>query len=160
MNRWRSLFLTIGSLHGRSQRSAMPPSGCPVIIPAPVHSKLQGLTRSGCAFGLLIITLYATAYGQSAAGPAFSIQPADQTVSEGGDASMEVTVTGSPAPTLQWQISRDNGTSWADLSESSPYSYVTTTLLDITGTTLVMSEPNTAVWRPTRSPRRPAMRRR
>ena len=70
------------------------------------------------------------------AAPAFSPQPADQTVQLGDNASIPVSVTGSPTPTLQWQVSLDNGTSWTNLSDSSSYYGGVTT-----GTLYIISPP-------------------
>ncbi|WP_081815116.1 hypothetical protein [Leifsonia aquatica] len=38
--------------------------------------------------------------------------PSDQTVVDGANASFEVSVTGTPAPAVVWQVSRDSGATW------------------------------------------------
>ncbi|WP_337026935.1 immunoglobulin domain-containing protein, partial [Microbacterium sp. LB16] len=38
--------------------------------------------------------------------------PSDQTVVDGANASFEVSATGTPAPAVTWQVSRDNGATW------------------------------------------------
>jgi len=48
--------------------------------------------------------------------PAFTAQPADQSVLAGASAAFTVAATGTPAPTLQWQRSSDGGVTWADIA--------------------------------------------
>ena len=48
--------------------------------------------------------------------PAVTTQPTDLTVCEGLPASFTVAGYGTPAPTIQWQVSTNSGSSWADLS--------------------------------------------
>lgn len=45
--------------------------------------------------------------------PAVTKQPLDSTVNEGQSAVFEATASGSPAPSVQWQISTDGGASWS-----------------------------------------------
>jgi hypothetical protein len=70
---------------------------------------------------------------QPAGFPIFTTQPAAQTIAPAGTAVFTVTVTGTPAPTLQWQVSTNGGSSWTNLTNTSPYSGVTTSTLTITG---------------------------
>jgi alpha-tubulin suppressor-like RCC1 family protein len=44
--------------------------------------------------------------------PALTKQPAGVTVEEGHSASFEATASGFPAPTVQWEVSTDTGSSW------------------------------------------------
>ncbi len=67
--------------------------------------------------------------------PAFSTQPLASAVAAGGNVSFVVVATGNPTPTLQWQLSSDNGSTWGNLAESAPYSGVATATLTITGAT-------------------------
>lgn len=48
--------------------------------------------------------------------PAFSTQPTSVTAIEPATASFSVAATGAPAPTLQWQVSTDGGTTWNNVS--------------------------------------------
>jgi titin len=50
----------------------------------------------------------------------------------GSDVSFTATASGTPAPTVQWQVSTDNGGSWNDLSGE------TSTTLTLSGVTLAM----------------------
>jgi hypothetical protein len=61
--------------------------------------------------------------------PAVADQPADQTVSEGGDPSFTVSFSGHPTPTVQWQVSTDGGTSYTDIPGATS---TTLTLDDVT----------------------------
>ncbi|OFW28432.1 MAG: hypothetical protein A3G76_04800, partial [Acidobacteria bacterium RIFCSPLOWO2_12_FULL_65_11] len=66
------------------------------------------------------------------AGPVITTQPASQTIVAGGNATFTVTMTGTPAPTLQWQVSTNGGTSFTDLTNGAPYGGVTTATLTVT----------------------------
>jgi len=66
-------------------------------------------------------------------------QPSNQTVTAGGNATFTATASGTPAPTLKWQVSTDGGSTWADVPAGSPYSGQTTGALTITGATLAMN---------------------
>lgn len=56
----------------------------------------------------------------------------------GGNVIISETPTGGSSLTYQWQVSTDGGTSWSNLTNSTPYSYVTTSTLTITGATANM----------------------
>jgi hypothetical protein len=51
--------------------------------------------------------------------PSFTTQPSDVAVTEPATASFTVAATGTPAPTLQWQVSTDGGTTWANVTTGS-----------------------------------------
>jgi Bacterial Ig domain len=71
--------------------------------------------------------------------PGFSSHPADLRTFVGQAAQFTVGLTGSPTPTCQWQMSADLGGTWSNLSNSPPYSGVTTSFLTIASTSLAMS---------------------
>jgi len=48
--------------------------------------------------------------------PAVTTQPGNQTVNAGQSVSFSAAASGSPAPTVQWQVSSDNGATWSDLT--------------------------------------------
>ena len=48
--------------------------------------------------------------------PTISAQPAATTVTAGQSASFSVTAAGNPAPTYQWQVSTNNGSTWTNVS--------------------------------------------
>src|SRR4029077_15479947 len=64
--------------------------------------------------------------------PAITLQPSNQTVTEGQTATFTATVNGSPAPTVQWQVST-NGGAFSDVPGAS------STTLSLTGTTASMN---------------------
>ena len=66
--------------------------------------------------------------------PAFTTQPLSQTVPVGGAVTFSVGVSGSPAPTYQWQVSADGGTTWTNLANNNTYSGATTASLTLSGT--------------------------
>jgi alpha-tubulin suppressor-like RCC1 family protein len=47
--------------------------------------------------------------------PTITTQPTDQTVSPGQIATFTAGASGSPTPTVQWQVSYDGGTTWSDI---------------------------------------------
>ena len=49
------------------------------------------------------------------AAPSFTTQPANVSIVEGQNAQMSVVVSGTPTPTLQWQLSTDSGVSWSNI---------------------------------------------
>jgi predicted outer membrane repeat protein len=61
--------------------------------------------------------------------PSVTLQPSDQTVTEGDPASFAAAASGSPAPTVQWQSSLD-GIAWADIigATSETLTFASTTL--------------------------------
>ncbi|MCX6552400.1 MAG: hypothetical protein NTY02_15585, partial [Acidobacteria bacterium] len=72
--------------------------------------------------------------GTSSPNPTIS-DPANQTVAVGRTATFTVTPGGTPAPTVQWQVSPGGGTAWTDLTNSAPHSGVTTPTLTVTNVT-------------------------
>ncbi len=85
------------------------------------------------------ITIPSITLTPTPAAPSISTQPASQTVSVGAAASFTVVATGFPVPTYKWQRSIDNGTTFTDLTESSPFSGVTSATLSISATTAAMN---------------------
>lgn len=66
----------------------------------------------------------------AAVAPAFTTQPASVTITAGQDAQFTVAASGTPAPTLRWQLSSDNGGTWGDISGA------TSPQFDVVGATL------------------------
>ncbi len=52
----------------------------------------------------------------------------DVTIVADSSTELTATITGSPTPTVQWQISTDGGTTWANVDGASSSTYVTPTL--------------------------------
>jgi hypothetical protein len=63
--------------------------------------------------------------------PSFVTQPANITVFTEASATFSVVLAGDPVPTIQWQVSMDAGSNWADVSENSTYQGVTSTTLRV-----------------------------
>lgn len=57
--------------------------------------------------------------------PKITAQPQAKTVSVGETAEFTVTASGNPAPTCQWQVSKNNGGNWTDISGAANSSYTT-----------------------------------
>jgi uncharacterized protein (TIGR03437 family) len=51
----------------------------------------------------------------STSAPAVTAPPSNQTVSDGLTATFTAAASGTPTPTVQWQVSRDSGTTWVNL---------------------------------------------
>lgn len=67
--------------------------------------------------------------------PQFTTQPGDQTAVLGGSVIFEAAVTGAPAPTLRWQRSTDQGSTWINLSDGAGISGTTALQLNLSGLT-------------------------
>lgn len=65
------------------------------------------------------------AASSSNAAPAIVTQPTNQNVAEGATATFIADVSGTPAPTLQWQRSNNSGATWADLAGATNDNYTT-----------------------------------
>lgn len=73
------------------------------------------------------------------AAPTITTQPISATVAINGSVSFTVVATGSPLPTYQWQRSKDNGATWAALSNGTDgIAGVTTSQLLLTGVAAAM----------------------
>ena len=57
--------------------------------------------------------------------PTITVQPEDKTVSVGERAAFTAAASGEPFPDCKWQVSRDNGSSWEDISGATGSSYTT-----------------------------------
>jgi hypothetical protein len=106
----------------------------------------QGDSRS-LSFNSNNYTLYASYHGSSGSandlvlidGTAASVtNPSNQTVTEGGTATFTVTPSGTPTPSVQWQVSTD-GTNYTNLTDGSGVSGSTTSSLQLSGVTRDMN---------------------
>ena len=57
--------------------------------------------------------------------PTITTQPENKTVSVGETATFTMTANGEPAPSYQWQMSKDSGSGWEDISGATGGSYTT-----------------------------------
>ncbi len=83
-------------------------------------------------------SLYITG-GAPGEAPLIDRQPADQIVNVGEDATFTISATGTPAPSFQWSISTDGGTTWNPLADDTTYSGTDTDTLTISGANAAMS---------------------
>jgi sugar lactone lactonase YvrE len=71
--------------------------------------------------------------------PKITAQPANLTVTLSQNAIFSVAATGTPTPSIQWQLSTDNGVGWSNLIASANYTGVTSTNLTVNSTTASQS---------------------
>jgi len=64
--------------------------------------------------------------GSSTTAPSITTQPASQAVCAGANVTFTSAASGTPAPTVQWQVSTNNGSTWSNISgaTASTYSFV------------------------------------
>jgi hypothetical protein len=65
--------------------------------------------------------------------PVVTTQPINQTVAEGQAATFTAIASGSPTPTVQWQMSVDNGATWNNISGAISTTYTFTAQAGDTG---------------------------
>ncbi len=71
--------------------------------------------------------------------PTILLNPGSTTVAVGATATFSGAATGSPTPTLQWQVQVGGTGSWSNVSEVAPYSGTTTGMLTVAGVTAGMA---------------------
>ena len=71
--------------------------------------------------------------------PAITTQPINQFARAGQTARFTVAASGTPAPTYQWQLSTNSGSSWAPLSDNITYSGASTAALTVANVTAAFS---------------------
>ena len=77
--------------------------------------------------------------------PLVIIPPANTSVQSGNVTTISATATGSPAPTVAWQVSTDGGHTWSPVSNNAIYSgatTVTTTFAGYVATLSIASSPS------------------
>jgi len=92
-------------------------SGTPTASVATAAYTITAGNSGGSTTATLTITVNAT----PTLAPAFTTQPANVTLIEGQSAQFVVAVSGTPTPTLQWQLRNNSFATWGNLaSETSP----------------------------------------
>ena len=66
-------------------------------------------------------------------------QPSSRTATAGQSIQFTIAATGTPAPTYQWQVSTDAGSSWTNLSDDAPNAGAQKTTLTLASVTLGMN---------------------
>jgi hypothetical protein len=67
------------------------------------------------AGGRHTLAITGTTHGHA---PVINLQPLDQAAYPGETVSFHAAANGSPAPTMQWQMSLDNGITWTDIADA------------------------------------------
>ncbi|HEX8547165.1 MAG TPA: LamG-like jellyroll fold domain-containing protein, partial [Cytophagaceae bacterium] len=95
-------------------------------------------SASKIIFYLSVILLLLSGAELQAACTSITTQPASTTICSGVNTTFAI-VTAGGSTTYQWQVSKDGGTTWTNLTNVLPYSTVTTATMNITGTPAVMN---------------------
>ncbi|MGV8877270.1 MAG: immunoglobulin domain-containing protein [Rhodoglobus sp.] len=77
-------------------------------------------TRQGVIDRNVVVGRYD--YGSA---PVITVQPQSQTVANGSQMVLTATATGDEAPTVTWQSSADNGTTWSNINNATQTNYTT-----------------------------------
>ena len=96
-----------------------------------VHSvRILAVLIAGALFALALLSGSASArtLGAQAAAlvnkaPAITKNPVSRTVEEGQSVLFESTASGTPTPTVQWELSTDGGTTWAPIAGATSTTY-------------------------------------
>jgi predicted secreted protein len=72
--------------------------------------------------------------------PTITTPPGSRTITAGQTTTFTVLATGTPAPSYQWQVSTDGGTTFANLNNGAPYSGVTTATLTVTAAPITLHD--------------------
>src|SRR5208337_2696004 len=75
-------------------------------------------------------TVAATLTVQSQSAPVVTVEPTSQAASPGGTATFVASASGTPTPSVQWQVSVDGGSTWANVAGATTGSL---TLSGVTG---------------------------
>jgi photosystem II stability/assembly factor-like uncharacterized protein len=90
-------------------------SGGSIVAVAPGQAEVIPSTQGLSARGIVTVAAPAT--------PAFTMQPAEQSVTVSTAAIFTSAVSGVPTPVLQWQQSADDGVTWTDIAGATAASY-------------------------------------
>ncbi len=99
---------------------------------------------TNCTTTLTSFGTYACGEGGAAA-PAIATQPVDQSACSGTSISYTAAVNNKPNPTAVWEISTDNGATFSTLTIASPYSVSTSTVSNVTTSTLTINPVTTGL---------------
>ena len=102
------------------------------------NTSVTGNCEFSDVYGNIINSTYANGTINTLPPPAIASNPADKSILAGQNTSFSVSGSGSGLG-YQWQISTNGGSSWGNLSNTAPYSGVTSSTLYITAATQGMS---------------------
>jgi hypothetical protein len=121
---------------GTGQIYAVNPNATVTISPTSIDNNVNPGTFPSGESPALIDLVNTVIYGGSCS---FTINNvANVTACSGSNAVFTVTTTGT-SPIYQWQVNKNDGTGWVDLTNVAPYSGVSTASLTITGVTTSMN---------------------
>jgi photosystem II stability/assembly factor-like uncharacterized protein len=89
-----------------------------IVAVAPGQAEVMASTQGLSARGIVTVA--------APAAPAFTMQPAEQSVTVSTAAIFTSAVSGVPTPALQWQQSADDGATWTDIAGAIAASYAVT----------------------------------
>lgn len=92
------------------------PIPVPAPVPAPPAAPGQGLVLVPALTPPPASAVAPTPAAPAATVPTFSTQPLSVTITAGQSTQFTVAVSGSPTPTLQWQLSTDGGVNWSNIT--------------------------------------------
>ena len=98
---------------GRSQRTQRSPGGR--LAARRRLDASRRLLMALIATALLSGAVFSVPAWAANKAPAVTKQPVSKTVEEGQSATFESTASGTPAPTVQWELSTDGGASWTQI---------------------------------------------
>lgn len=96
-------------------------------------SRLSDIRFSGNTITVTVpnesVSMFVIMPGSATSAPTITSNPSSQTVTAGQAASFTAATTGSPAPSVQWQVSSNGGASFTNIAgaTSTTYSFTTTT---------------------------------
>jgi hypothetical protein len=103
-----------------------------------LHDTSDGPNATSCGFAAWGQVEDYTLNVQDCAAAAVSTQPANTSICEGNNGTISLSAAGNGI-TYLWQVSTDGGANYAALTNTAPYSGVTTNTLTITGATTGLS---------------------
>jgi hypothetical protein len=103
--------------------------GCNFLVP----NKTSGDYTVSASDGTNTSSETFTITAPSCAAPSVTTNPSNQIITYGADATFSAAASGSPTPSVQWEVSTDGGTNWSTVSGE------TNTTLTVTSPTVAMS---------------------
>jgi hypothetical protein len=73
------------------------------------------------------VTMFVLMPGSATSAPKVTTNPTGQTVTAGQSVSFVAAATGSPTPTVQWQVSTNSGSTWTNIAGAASTTYTFTT---------------------------------
>ncbi len=92
-----------------------------------------GITRAASASGAGTEVVTAATAATVTAAPAITTQPVSQSVTLGRSITFTAAASGSPTPTVQWQVSVDKGSTWIDAPGATTPSFTGVPILFVNG---------------------------